>query len=264
MGARVVVLLSVFLAAATGAGALDLPDIKKRGTLRVLAVPDEREPEFLSLKPGTAPGFDREILEGFARTQGLQLEFVPVPTWQALVPWLVDDKGDLVAGRVSDTPNRRLHADFTREVFPTRIVAVNRKPRAPIGALGELTQLRVGTILGTSMVDAMKAAGVPTQRIVPLTSGMLSEALREGKADAVVWALEGAILAQRRDPALQIGPFLGLAESLAYGVRKDAPLLLRALNEHIGTVRRTGTWNRLVVKYFGDAAPAILAKVKED
>jgi ABC-type amino acid transport substrate-binding protein len=72
------------------------------------------------------------------------------------------------------------------------------------------------------------------------------------------------MLAQRRDPELQIGPFLGPPESLAYGVRKNAPLLLNARNDHIATVRRTGTWNRLVVKYFGVTAPAILAKVKED
>jgi ABC-type amino acid transport substrate-binding protein len=255
--------LCVLVATAAAAGAQDLPEIKRRGTLRVLAVVDEKEPEFVSLKPGGTPGFDREILEGFATTQGVRLELITVPNWQALMPWLGVGKGDLIAGRVSDTPARRTQAEFTREVFPTRIVVVNRLPRTPVATIAELAPLRLGTIMGTGTVDAMKAAGLPTQRIVPLAAGTLSESLREGRADAAVWALESALLAQRRDPHLQIGPFLGPPQSLAYGVRRDAPLLLRALNDHILTVRRTGTWNRLVVKYFGQTASAILARVKE-
>lgn len=250
------------LAAAAGVGARDLPAIKKQGTLRVLAVLEEREPEFLSLKPGGPPGFDREILQGFARSQGLRLDMVLVAAWPALVPALVEGKGDLIAGRVSDTPARRAHADFTREVFPTRVVLVNRKPRPPITALSEAARMRLGSIPGTSMVDAMKAAGLPTQKLVPLGAGTLSEALRSGKVEAAVWGLEGALLARRRDPALQIGPFVGPPESLAYGVRKGSPLLLRALNDHIALLRRTGTWTRLVVKYFGEAAPEILGTVR--
>src|SRR5678816_3082145 len=70
------------------AEARDLPDIKKQGHLRVVAVVEEREPEFVSLKPGGAPGFDREILEGFARIQGVGLEFVLAPNWQVLMPSL--------------------------------------------------------------------------------------------------------------------------------------------------------------------------------
>jgi hypothetical protein len=29
-------------------------------------------------------------------------------------------------------------------------------------------------------------------------------------------------------------------------------------------VRSSGTWNRLAIKYFGDAAPAILKKAREE
>lgn len=77
-----------------------------------------------------------------------------------------------------------------------------------------------------------------------------------------MWAVEGAILAQRKDPALQLGAFLGPPESLAYDVRREDARLLAALNEHIRLVRQTGTWNRLVVKYFGNAAPDILNKAR--
>jgi len=35
-------------------------------------------------------------------------------------------------------------------------------------------------------------------------------------------------------------------------VRKDDAALLQALNEYIDNVRRTTTWSRLVVEYFGN------------
>jgi ABC-type amino acid transport substrate-binding protein len=77
-----------------------------------------------------------------------------------------------------------------------------------------------------------------------------------------VWAVEGAILARRKDAQLQLGVFLGPPQSLAYGVGKGQHRLLAALNDHIRLVKQTGTWNRLVVKYFGASAPEILAKAR--
>ena len=79
----------VLVLASAGAQARDLAEIKKQGRLRVVAVVEEREPEFVSLKPGGAPGFDREILEGFARIQGVGLEFVLAPNWQDVLPYLL-------------------------------------------------------------------------------------------------------------------------------------------------------------------------------
>ena len=68
---------------------------------------------------------------------------------------------------------------------------------------------------------------------------------------------------QREDPEIELGVFLGEPNRLSYGVRKDAPALLEALNEYIKNTRKTLTWNRLVVKYFGESAPEILRLARE-
>ena len=75
------------------------------GSLRVLAIIDEREPEFLALKGGAPTGFDLEILQAFAKSERLELKVVPITAWEALVPALLDQKGDLIAGRF--TASRR-------------------------------------------------------------------------------------------------------------------------------------------------------------
>jgi hypothetical protein len=51
---------------------------------------------------------------------------------------------------------------------------------------------------------------------------------------------------------------------VAYGVRKDSPLLLRALDDYVLNVRRTSTWSRLVVKYFGEHSLEILKRCRAE
>lgn len=255
-------LLAILLAA--GASATDLKELKATGSLRVLAVMNEREPEFLGLKGGIATGFDLEILEAFAKSQRLDLKLVPVGAWEALVPALLEQKGDLIAGRFTATAGRAKRVAFTEEVFPTRTVIVTRRPRPPVQSVEALAEEKVGTIRGTSMVESLAAAGFPMAKLdQSLVSGGLSDALRGSKVTAAIWSVEGAMLARRMDPELELGAFVGLSESLAYAVRMEDTELKRALNEHLRTIRRTGDWNRLVVKHFGESAPAILRKARE-
>jgi ABC-type amino acid transport substrate-binding protein len=81
---------------------------------------------------------------------------------------------------------------------------------------------------------------------------------------AVVLGVENAISAQRADPALELGLFLGPPTSLAYAVRKGDVQLLKALDDYIENLRRTPTWSRLVVKYFGEMAPDVLKKARTE
>ena len=67
----------------------DLAEIRKRGTLRALVVVSEEEAYFVSSKPDPPPGFDAEVLEGFARLHKLKLTIVPVSGWDALIPSLL-------------------------------------------------------------------------------------------------------------------------------------------------------------------------------
>jgi ABC-type amino acid transport substrate-binding protein len=122
---------ALFLATLVGpaaAASRDLEAIARRGSLRVLAGVDH-EAAWLSAKGGDAPGFEREVLEGFARLHELRFEVVPVGDWANAIPMLVEGKGDLLAG-VNDTPARRRQVDFTAELLPARCrVAATRTCR---------------------------------------------------------------------------------------------------------------------------------------
>jgi membrane-bound lytic murein transglycosylase F len=233
-------------------------ELRKAGSLQVLVV--DGSPAFFKLNGEGAPGLDREILDGFARLHELRVTAVEAPSWAALVPWLLEGRGDLLAGGVTETPARAQKIDFSAEVMPTRQVLVSRQPTRVLATLDELRQEKVGTVKGSSMAEALTAAGVEFDSSVP--SGGVPEALRSGHITATLSGIEDALQYQRADPRIQIGGFVGAPGSLAFGVRKDAKHLKQALDEYVTNLRRTPTWGRLVVKYFGDRAPELLKRAR--
>jgi membrane-bound lytic murein transglycosylase F len=199
-------LVLAWLSATTDAA--DLAAVKARGSLRVLAVRMKQPDEFFQLEG--RPGFDHEILEGFAKLHGLRLEVVPVTGWDELVPALVADRGDVIAGRFTVTEERKQKIAFTRETFPTRNVVLTRAPTPPVKSVEELRALRVGTIAGSSMAEAVARAGVPPANVDDgVKPGGLPAALVSGRVKAVVLGVESAITAQRDDPKIELGTFLG-------------------------------------------------------
>jgi arginine/lysine/histidine transporter system substrate-binding protein len=253
------------LLAAAAAVAAAVPAPAQEGkALRVLVVPNDPEPEFFCLKADCPPGFDREILEGFAASKHLRLEPVPIAGWDQLIPALNAGQGDVIAGRFTFTETRARSAAFTTEVFPTRnVVVTNNNVRRPIFGLEELRQERVGTVAGSSMAEAIAAAGVPGAQVdSSYTSVTLADALRSGKARAVVLGIERAILLGRRYPGLETGLYLGPPGKLAFAVRREDEALLRELNAYLAAHRQSGRWSRLLVKYFGPAAPEVLKRAR--
>ncbi|HVO13149.1 MAG TPA: transporter substrate-binding domain-containing protein [Vicinamibacteria bacterium] len=240
----------------------DFPDIQARGALRVIVMPLSSADEFFTVPLGAKPGFDREILDGFAKLHRLRLEVVPVEGWDNLIPALLQGRGDVVAGRFTVTDARRRQIAFTTEVFPSRNVAMTRKPHPPVTSLDALKSRRVATIKGSSMAEVVRSvipAGNLDDSFAP---GTLPAALKAGKVEVAVLGVESAIAAQRKDPDIELGVFVGAPMSLAYGVRPKDAALLQALDEYIDNLRRTPTWNRLVIDYFGAAAPEILKKAR--
>ena len=255
----------IFAGLAAALPAADLDDVKKAGAVRVIVNLDRRRPEFFADASSPRPGFDQEVLRGFAALHRVTLTPVFVNGWDALIPALLAGKGDVIAGRFTATDTRRKQIDFTHEVFPYRLVVITRKPRPVITTLEELRRERVGTSKGTTMVEALEAAGVPASaRDETIPTGGYVDALKAGKVTAAVWGVESAIASQQEDPDLQLGMFIGPPGSLAYGVRKEDAALLKALNAYIDDLRHSPTWSRLVVKYFGAQAPEILKKARSN
>jgi ABC-type amino acid transport substrate-binding protein len=252
-------LLAVLLSLAAVGGAADLGEISRRGSLRVLAADDE-SPLWFSFQSRGEPGFEREVLEGFCRVTKVKCELVPIVQWDNAIPDLVGGRGDVLAG-VNATEARRKLIDFSDELLPAKNVVVTRKPHAPVRSLEELRAERVAVAPGTTWWDAVVAAGVPATRIAKVDDAAQAfAALRDGKATATVLDVVDFFFERRKDSALEIGMTLGEPLSSSWGVRKTDPALRQALNSYLRDLRGSPTWSRLIVKYFGPDALAVLGR----
>jgi peptidoglycan lytic transglycosylase F len=252
-------LILLALSGAAAAGGQDLPQMKERGVLRAIVGADGM-PEAATVEPGASPGLERELIEGFASLHRLRLEVVPVAVHGDRFPALLGDKGDVVVGNVGITEERRKIVSFTHEVFPNRAIAVSWRPHQAVSTLEQLRHERVGTMRGSAWSARLESARVPAANIDDSyeTPEQVMEALRTGRVTAVAIPVDRALVEKRHSPELQLGAFLPPSPGRAWAVRKESPALLHALDQYIDNVRRTPTWNRLVVKYYGDLALDIL------
>src|SRR5512144_344340 len=102
--------LVLAVSASASAAAADLPVLKTRGTLRVIAAAEE-QPETFSFKAGSEPGFEGELIEAFARLQGLKVEAVAAKTHADRIPMLLAGEGDVIVA-IFDTEERRKQVSF--------------------------------------------------------------------------------------------------------------------------------------------------------
>jgi ABC-type amino acid transport substrate-binding protein len=260
---RLSALCSVAVALGASASAQDLPELKQRGTLRVI-VDSSNLKERFNLGSGE-PGLEKEMLLNFAKLNGLKLETVVVEKIEDRLSSLNAGKGDVVAGTVV-TDSRRRQVAFTSEVLPSRHVVVTRKPTPAVTTLAALRSQRVGATKGSSWAEAALAAGVPAASLDDSyrTPEEMLAGLKSGRVSSAVMTAVWAILERKRDPQLELGLFIGETSTVGFAVRKASPQLLAALDDYVANLRKTATWSRLVVKYFGENALEILKKSRAE
>jgi polar amino acid transport system substrate-binding protein len=253
--------IAPFLAAVAlpSASAGDLAEVKAKGTLRVIAAADEA-PETFSFDPGPNQGFERELVEGFAKLQSLKIEPVKAKAYGERIAMLNRDEGDLIVA-IFDTPDRRKLVDFTVEVMPTHNVAVTLDSRPAVKTIEELKDLRVGAVKGAKPAEEAVEAGVPPRALrLYATQEEMTQALRKGTLDAIILPVSELVVASRQTQGLAAGCTVGPAGKVAWAVRKQDEALRAALDEYLTNVRRSPSWSRLIVKYFGDEALRVLGK----
>ena len=243
--------------------AADPLGLRVPGVLRVLASADEMPEVFSFAARAPQPGFERELVEGFAKSHGLEMRIVPVKNFDQIISLLVKGEGDLIVGIV-DTTARRQKIAFTTETYPVRHLVVTRKPQAPLTSPTVLKSLKVAVIPGTTWADAATEAGVPVANMVScIDTNDALDALKKGRAQATVMAVFDFALAQKYDPALEAGPFLGVPGVAAWGVRKEDEALRRSIDDHLLTLSTSPARSALLVKYFSQDALVLLKHARQ-
>jgi membrane-bound lytic murein transglycosylase F len=245
---------------AATASSSEVLELETPGTLRVLV-----EANALPELYGPTGGVERAMMEGFARLHRLRLATVTVPRVPDRIPWLLEGKGDVLAGGVVVTEARKKLVSFAATTFPIRHIAVTRKPHAVVRTVEDLRTHLVGVTRNSSWAEEALAAGVPKANLDDsyASTEEVMRALREGKVNCVVLSIIWAVAEVRRDPDLQLGVMIGEPTGISFAVRKEQPNLLAALNSYVVATRNTPTWSRLVVEHLGPNALDVLKMSRE-
>ena len=259
----------------------DLSTIKNRDTLIVIAPYNSTTYFLYRAEP---MGYEYELLKKFAEDIGVKLRMVVVTERDSMFKLLRAGKGDIVAARLMAAPYDSGVVAYTRPLYSTNPVLVQRSGGAPPGApaaekarggtpVPPVTVARVREIqrpseLRGQRVDVPEQSALTPTLIeladtltgdiqvveVDVSSEALIRAVSQGTVRYTVAHGNLAQLSSEHYTNLGVRPVLGDATPVAWAVRPNAPQLLATLNKWLAEQENTRFAQRLYDKYFVHSA----------
>ncbi len=249
---------------AAPAAAQDLARIHKSGKLVMLAFPHQQNTfirvnlaKGAMVKSGSADyfqGFDVDLMLGFAKKLGVELEIRPVsePSYRALIPDLLAGRGDLIASSLAITEERREHVAFSRPYFRAWPVIVTRESNDEIHGLADL-KYRVGAVgAGSSHEERLLKMGVATEMLRRYDFTIEAYgAVADGQAEYLMADNSSAATVLKEEKGLKIA--FSLPEQHFFGVAvPPGSDLLPALDAYLAEIEKSGELAKLRERYFGN------------
>jgi ABC-type amino acid transport substrate-binding protein len=197
-------------------------------------------------KPDEFRGIDLELMNGFAKSLGVELEVHPnTGGWGALLPALIHGEGDLVACELTITPQREKIVAFSRPYISNWIAVVVRQDRK-LGWVADLVGKKAALLSGSSHVEFLKQA-LPDVPITPTRFDLESlEAVEDGSAD---FTLVDTSVAPG-DKIDSLHPTLKVAfrlRSIGDGIAvRQGSDLLAPLDAYLADLEKSGELQRIV------------------
>ncbi len=278
-------LFSLMASLAVTVSAHDLDDVKKSGVLRHIGVPYANFVSYIDQgKLQSLTGLDVEIIKGFAKSIGVEYEYVPAQ-WsnafgkltgqhveyknkQVILGEKVSIEGDLIANGVTVLDWRTEVIDFSDDYFPTGVWLVSRtdtdlKPIVPTGSIDKDISM-VKKLLNQRNVLAMEHTCLDPNLynlhetganiILPDGERHLNEmvpAILKKDAENTLLDISDTLIALEKWPGeiKVIGPVSEYQE-MAVAFRKDSPELRKAFNQYLQSIKEDGTYSKLIEKYY--------------
>jgi membrane-bound lytic murein transglycosylase F len=139
----------------------DLPELKARGTLRVLVFGADED---MLPRAGSPKARDRELLAEFAEREGLKVDIVAETNFERLFTRLLAGDGDVLAHGLTVTDERKALVLFTQPVAVVSHVLVGKRgARGLPKSVKELAGREVTVHDGSAYAEALDSEGVVYQ-----------------------------------------------------------------------------------------------------
>lgn len=216
---------------------------------------DTSFPPFESMKGSVAEGFDVDLMNAIGKDLGLKVVF-KTETFDTLVPTLkAGGKFDVIASGMFVTDERKKSIDFT-DPYGVANQAIAIKASSNFTTEADLKGKKVAAQSGTTG-ESWAKENLKESTIVPFkTTTDEIVALQAGNVDAAI--NDSPVMQYEvKDPAkgLKVMKEEPTAEQYGFGVSKDNPDLLKAMNESLKKLKDSGEYDTIYTKWFG-AAPS--------
>ena len=216
------------------------------GRVLTVIVPS-RDAEILQAEGGVPPEsyqLHRILVRRFAEAHYLDVEWVQVDHWDALMPALVAGRGDVVATDVTVTEPRKQNVAFTVPVHRTREhIVVRRGDR--IESMDDLAGRELAIREQSSFLQVVLRAHRTNPdidiRIVPENTPpeTLLAGVVDGRYDMAAISIRDDERFKSEWPALRVVSHPFESDAVAWAVNPDAPNLLEALNRFLAREQLT-------------------------
>ncbi|WP_231502479.1 ABC transporter substrate-binding protein [Herbaspirillum sp. RV1423] len=237
-------------AVCTSAYADRLADIKARGTLICATLTSSEPLGFQDPETRQVVGFDVDMCGAVAKQLGVKLEHKGVSV-EARVPELALGRVDLVSAALGYTKERAEQIDFTSSHYQTPIKLIAHS-NGGFNKVEDLAEKRISANKG-STPELFARRALPKATILTFQDTPAAFlALAQNKVQGLALSQPSGV----RFVNESNGQYKFLDGSLAWeptalGVKKNEPALLKAVNEALDKMEKSGEIDALWTKWFG-------------
>ncbi|HEY9805105.1 MAG TPA: transporter substrate-binding domain-containing protein, partial [Candidatus Obscuribacterales bacterium] len=231
---------------------------QSQNILRVGTEPAFPPFEFQS-SAGGLQGFDIDLMQAIAQTEGLRVEFQSLP-FDGLIPALQARTVDAAISSMTITAERQKTVDFSRPYFKAGLAIAVRTSDTQTTDLASLRNQTIGVQIGTT--GAETARQIPGAAIRTFDSAPLAlQALLNGNVSAVINDAPVTLYAIKTNNLTGIKVTSQLLTEEFYGIAmpKNSPNLTK-INAGLTQILNNGTYRQIYRKWL-NAEPPELATV---
>ena len=204
---------------------------------------------------GNIIGFDVDMMNAIAESQGLKIEWVNME-FDSLIPALQSDQGDIIcAGMNKLAGDRAEKVDFGDTYFESDLMLLVTSDSELTGIDAVTSDMKLASQIGTTggdMVQEMQDDGKIAAGVVLNQWTDCYLQLQNGEVQGVIVdkPVGEAYLNNHGDIAKFVGDSFGEHEEFAFAVQKGNTELLDKLNAGLANIKANGKYDELVDKWF--------------
>ena len=218
---------------------------------------------------GQPMGFEYELLNQYAKSQGVELEVIPIKNMDSMFIHLNHGVGDVVAANLTVTLDRKKQVDFSHPILFTKQVLVQRKPKnwkklskkalkdslvnSPLELGGKTIFVRKESSFYERLHSLSKEIGEKIKiQVVPgeISMEQLIEQVSQGTIDYTVADKNIALVNEWQYPNIDASVEVSNEQQIAFALRKNSDSLTVSINNWLKAYQKTVAFKLLYRKYY--------------